>query len=332
MTVGSRARAPWAALVIAAAWLAASCGDCGGGPTGAGEQRRPGAAPTRQPSGAPPSDAGAEFVAALARSRLSLEPPEGFEAVPVVANERWAYQHAIRSSEAKLEIRYAALPPDEDYESLFAATALKLDREGQLRGIGTFPYDSVREEFNADWGGALSIDVHPAFAQGYAKGLAVLIHRDGVGNGLFVGLFDELEGQVEWEWDRAFHALRFLDPVGAPPSPHAETLAGSIWACGDEGLSQMRFLRGVWTLVQISAAHAVMGQIVPFETAYHEIVYQDATHFTATVFRVDNLEQGDRTPAAPQPERYTFERDGEELILEREGGAVRWECTLLGQE
>jgi hypothetical protein len=321
--------------LVAAALSIASCGDCGGTP-GKGParevERKPGTPPATAPSGAPPPGGSAEFVQALERAKLSLEPPSGFETVPIVESDRWAYQHAIKSFAAKLEIRYAALPPSEDHESMFAALVTGLDRGGELRGIGTFPYDSVREEFNANWGGALSFDVHQEFAPGYDRGLAVLIHRDGVGDGIFIGLFDELVGKVEWEWDRAFHALRFLEPVGALPSPHAETLAGTIWSCGDEGFVQMRFLKSTWTLIHVSAAHAVLGQIVPYESAYYAIAYDDATHFTATVFRVDNMEQGDRTPADPGPERYAFDRDDKRLELERVDGDAKWTCELIGEQ
>lgn len=310
--------------LVLGALLLASCGDCGS------TAQPPGAPPAER--GVPPPGASAELLEALARSGLALEPPPGFDPLPVRPNERWAYQHAIKSRVAKLEIRFGVLPPADDYESLFAATVARLDAAGQLRGIGTFPYDSVREEFNAHWGGALSFDVHPQFASGYDRGLAVLIHRDGAGHGMFVGLFDELAGQVEWEWDRAFHALRFAEPIGKPPSPHAQTLAGSVWSCGDEGLVQMRFLESTWALVHVSAAHAVMGRIVPFETAYHEIEYLDASHFAATVFRVDNAEQGDRTPLNPKPQRYEFARDGDRLTLSQTDGPARWECQLIGQQ
>jgi hypothetical protein len=330
-------------VVVAGAALLAACGECGGSTPGAGGshvgsdvgdgQRRPGTPPPSAPTGAPPPGASTELIAALARAELSLEPPSGFEVLPVGQNARWAYQYALKAKDAKLEVRYAAYPATDDHESLFAATVVRLDREGQLRGIGTFPYDSVREEFNANWGGALSFDVHPEFADGkYAKGLAIFIHRDGVGDGMFVGLFDELSGKVEWEWDRAFHSLRFVEPVGKPPSIEAGALAGTIWSCGEEGLVQMRFLETVWTVVHVSAAHAVMGQIVPYETAYHELEYQDASHFLATVFRVDNLEQGDRTPADPKPVRYSFERDGKRLTVEQVGGQTGWSCELLGEE
>lgn len=337
MSLSERPSPSWRLLPLIGALLLTACGDCGGEPPGAGEpaageQRRPGTPPPTAPTGTPPPGAGAELTATLARAGLSLEPPPGFETLPVEPNGRWAHQYAIKSRDAKLEVRYAVYPPAGDHEAQFAATVLRLDRAGQLRGIGTFPYDSVREEFNANWGGALSFDVHPELAEGYTKGLAIWIHRDGVGDGMFVGLFDELVGKVEWEWDRAFHSLRFVEPVGKPPSLHAAALAGTIWSCGDEGLVQMRFLQTVWTVVHVSAAHAVMGQIVPFESAYHEIEYQDDSHFLATAFRVDNMEQGDRTPKNPQPQRYSFDRDGKRLTIEQVGGQTKWSCELLGEE
>jgi len=322
--------------VVAAAALLASCGMCGEPTPGAGDPgvdaRPAGKPPETAPTGAPPAGADPKLAAALSQAKLSLEPPEGFEVLPVRPNQRWAYQFALESREAKLEVRYAVMPDVTDHESTFAGTVARLDTVGELRGIGTFPYDSVREEFHADWGGALSFDVHPEFASGYARGLAVWIHRDGVGDGMFVGLFDDLSGKVEWEWDKAFHSLRFVDPVGVPPSPHAKTLAGSIWSCGDEGFVQMRFLKTVWTIIHISAAHAVMGQMVPYESIYHELEYRDDAHFLATVFRVDNMEQGDRTPSDPKPVRYSFDRDDKQLTLERDGGETKWSCELLGEQ
>jgi hypothetical protein len=349
---GSRARSAGRALFLAAATLLAACGNsggCGSGAPAGGATGQEASGPAAVPIPAPEAQS---FDDLLTRYSLSFELPTGFSEVPVQENSRWAYQHAIRSDKAKLEIRYGvipldqfeteyercladpgceAVPPNEMHEGIFATMVTNLDVSGELRGIGTFPLDSVREEFNAQWGGALSFDVHPEFARGYTTGLAVLIHRDDVANAVFVGLFDALEGQVEAEWDRAFHAFRYREPIGGKPvSPHSAILSGSVWSCGEEGFVQMRFGDRTWTVIHISAAMAVMGNMVPYETIYHEVDYTDPTHLAATVFKVVNMEQGDLTPEKPPTEIYQHTRNGEQLTLGKVGGEPKWECKLIG--
>jgi hypothetical protein len=147
---------------------------------------------------------------------------------------------------------------------------------------------------------------------------------------MFVALYDEHSDALEDEWINAFHSLKLSEPFATLESEAlAAPLAGSAWSC-DNGFVKLRFLASTWSVIHISAAMAVMGRSVPYETSYYDMKYLPGSRFSGRVFRVDNMEMGDRTPKAPEDEVFTYRRDGDKLIINLDA-SKKWECDLLLQ-
>ncbi|MGB1017083.1 MAG: hypothetical protein ACPG4T_23300, partial [Nannocystaceae bacterium] len=283
----------------------------------------------------------------LATQALTLDVPDGYQETNAPANPRWSYLHAVKSSTHPVEVRYGPLtssavetftsrcgddrcrktPSDNDIKAVLKAAVAPL---GTVDRVSPFPLDAVRREFNAHWGGVASFDTAPEFA-GVSRGVAVVLHREGVGDGMFVALWDAHSNEIEDEWMRAFHSLTFAQPFPPPGAPElAAPLQGTIWSCSD-GFVRMRFLSNTWTVITVSAAMAAMGNNVPYETAVHEIEYLPDSKFAALALRVDNMEMGDRTPSNPTKRVFTYRRDGEKLEVDRDGGKP-WECQFRGKK
>jgi hypothetical protein len=288
---------------------------------------------------------------------LLFEAPSDYQPVIVQKSDLWHHQHALRSSKLKLEVRYGlapkavgqqldaacggdsrckAAPSNQVLESLLDAAVAPIAKERRANRRKAFPLDAVREEFNAHWGGVVNYDLAPAFSGDHKQGLAVVIHREGRGTAMFTALYDEHSQQLEDEWMRAFHSLKFSEPFTAKESADlAAPLDGTRWKC-DEGFMHMRFMPSTWTIIHVSAALAAMGQLAPYETIYHEVRYLPGSRFSARVFRIDNMEQGDRTPEQPTEERFEYTRNGDELVVRTVGAAqgdagekAEWKCTLI---
>jgi hypothetical protein len=302
--------------------------------------------PASQPAGSSPTG-----LAELLRARgLTFEATPGYEAVDVPASPRWRHEHAVRSSKLKLEIRYGAAPreleeklkeacggdvrcssapSDEVLTSLLNAAVRPLATGGGAKRGKAFPLDAVREEFRAHWGGVAAFDADPSLGD-YREGIAVIIYREGRGAAMFAALHDGHSDAVEDEWMRAFHSLVFAEPFAPVESEAlAAPLVGSAWRC-DNGFVHTRFLASTWTVIHVSAAMAVMGRSVPYETSYYEIKYLPGGRFSARAFRVDNMEMGDRTPKQPAEEVFSYSRTGDKLVVDR-GTASKWECELASR-
>lgn len=322
---------------ISAALVSCGSGEKQGSPANTGVTS-PGASAPSAVSG---------FQGFLQKSGLTFEATSGYEAASVTPSERWRHEHAVRSSRFELEIRYGAAPGEVDdllgtacgspcptvpsndaLESILAAAVRPLAKDGKPRKVKPFPLDAVREEFSAHWGGVAGFDADPAFTE-YKQGVAVVIHREGKSTAMFVALYDEHTDALEDEWMRAFHSLRFAAPfTPAQSADLASALSGTRWRC-DNGFVHMRFTPTTWTVIHVSAAMAAMGRNVPYETAYHEITYLPDSQLAARPFRVDNMEQGDRTPKPPAPEeRFKYTRQSDKLTFEL-ALDKKWECDLV---
>jgi hypothetical protein len=306
------------------------------------------APPAAGPVAPPPASAPDPFAAFLSEHGLTYAAPPGYRVAQVPASERWAHKHAIASTSMDLEIRLgvapaavdeqlratckddprcAAAPSKAALEGMLGAAVASLAAPGTTPKIQEFPLDAVRHEFNAHWGGAVGFDVDPAFA-GHKQGLAIIIHREGRGTAMFVTLYPEASDQSEDERMRAFHALRFAEPFVAAKPEHAG-LAGTRWTCGEEGFSFLRFEPTTLSRTTLSAPMLVMGRRVPYETEYAEVAYLPEGRVAATALRVDNMEQGDRTPRPPVEVVYTATRAGDKLSFTAPTWKEPWTCTLI---
>lgn len=300
--------------------------------------------PPAKKTEAPPVDP----LSQLLKDRgLTYEAPPGYRILDLPLSDRWPHAHAIASETMDLEIRLGAAPPAVDerlraacnadarclaapsktaLEGILAAAALRLAAPGTTPRIQEFPLDAVRHEFNANWGGAVGFDVDPAFSR-HKHGLAIVIHREGRGTAMIVTVYPEVSDAFEDERMRAFHALRFADPFVAR-DPARATLAGTRWTCG-EGFNYLRFEPTTMSRTTLSAAMAVMGKRTPYETEYAEVTYLEDDRIAATTFRIDNMEQGDRTPKTPITITYTAKQKDDTLTFTAPDWPEPWTCTLV---
>jgi hypothetical protein len=343
MMIARARRRLWIPVLATLALATPSCGKLGGGGTkGAG-------ASSADPSPASQGNLGPAFADLLRGRGLSYEATPGYDAVSAKAGAppQWRHEHAVRSSKFPLEIRYGAAPKElgerlhevcggdarckaapsnEAILSLLDAAVRPVAKGGKSKRSKAFPLDAVREEFRAHWGGVAAFDVDPSFT-GAREGIAVIIYREGPAGGaaMFAGFYDEHSEALEDEWMRAFHSLKFAEPFAAAESEAAAApLVRSAFRC-DNGFVQIRFLPSTWTVIHVSAAMAVMGQKAPYETIYHDIKYLPDSRFSARVFRVDNMEMGDRTPKQPKDEVFPYTLSGDKLVIDL-GESKKWEC------
>lgn len=175
-----------------------------------------------------------EFGIMLLRTRLTYQPPAGMVETPCVANRQMNYEYALKTPGKKFEVRYALRPMDSllvQYEAAkkdsnrlmidpnrygraaFQATLLNIGLGGPDSGIlpeiSYFDSTAVREEFNADWGAVAFVQLGPEFGgKKYKYCVAVVIHKDNVGEAYFFYVSNKKEGMSEL-LDPAFHSLRF---------------------------------------------------------------------------------------------------------------------------
>lgn len=173
------------------------------------------------------------FTDLLARAEMRFTAPPRFHAVPVQDNPDMGYQLALQSDDGSVELRYRVDPldtfqaqyaecqqrpgcvsatPDNIASGLALINALNIS-DGEPAPYSEFPQPAIFLEFNADHGGVAAFAPRESFAPGWANGAIVALHRNGVGLGTVVLLFnDAAAGSIAWE--SAFHALRFATPRG----------------------------------------------------------------------------------------------------------------------
>jgi len=73
-------------------------------------------------------------------------------------------------------------------------------------------------------------------------------------------------------------------------------------------------------------AMAAMGSQRAYETITSNVTYLPKGEFLSTVFRIDNMERGDRTPAQPKPQRFKYKVTGKSMTLSAIGKKLSWTC------
>lgn len=180
--------------------------------------------------GAAQTHAQTVFDTLLQRSKMVFDFPQDFIPTEPIENRQMNWEASFRHPDKDFAVRYALRPldnamaeyeehlrtqnqgdvfihPNKWYLSLFQSTLLNISG-GELPEIGPFPEAAVREEFNADWGGAAAVPCGPEFAHGYAYCLAICLHKDDVGDAYIFFMGNDME-TISNEMNGIFHALRF---------------------------------------------------------------------------------------------------------------------------
>lgn len=170
------------------------------------------------------------FTDLLDRANLTFQKPAGLEETKIINNRQMNYEYAIKYPKKKFEVRYAIRPlddllrdyeekeknknpgdvnihPNQLYSSLLQVTTLNISG-GQLPEIIEFEKEAVKQEFNADWGATVLVEVGKEFGQDYKYCMIVAIHKDNVADAYFFYLSETTEGFDEL-MTPAFHSLTF---------------------------------------------------------------------------------------------------------------------------
>ena len=146
------------------------------------------------------------FQILLDEGKLVFTAPQGFQTLPPAANPLLPYEHAMRSEDGKLEVRYAIRPlsrvkidysdphnsapePNHLFNMLFASLTEQLASGGDTPRR-EYTAQQAKELFNADWAAAAVFDVSHQFSQHYSQGLLVAIHKNSRADAYMVYLFN----------------------------------------------------------------------------------------------------------------------------------------------
>jgi len=149
------------------------------------------------------------FDALLEESGMIFRCGEGFRKQELQPNELLSYEHALRSDDDLLEIRFSVRPIARitiDYEDPHNAAPepehlfplLFQSLVGRLSGGGhsphqEYPPEQARTLFGADWAAASVFDMVPDYGSPFGQALLIAIHGNGRADGYSVFLFDDYE-------------------------------------------------------------------------------------------------------------------------------------------
>lgn len=164
------------------------------------------------------------FQHLLSEAGLSYSAPQDFIPLSPAANPVLPYEHAIRTKDEKLEVRYAIRPlnrvkidysdphnsapePNHLFNMLFASLTEQLASGGNTPRR-EYTLEQAKQLFNADWAAAAVFDVSQQFAEDYTQGLLVAIHKNGRADAYMVYLFNTYP-EVKQRINTTLPSLRF---------------------------------------------------------------------------------------------------------------------------
>lgn len=158
-----------------------------------------------------------DFQKLLERSNMSFEPIQSWKKTKIIDNYQMGYQYALKHPTENFEVRYSINPLDDDLKqyaeemkkdssstrlhpnhyyksSMYAILSNVSDgKVGLGAKFNTFPKESVRKEFNADWGATAMLEVGKTFGQKYKYCMVVAIHKDNQADAYYFYLGDNPE-------------------------------------------------------------------------------------------------------------------------------------------
>lgn len=152
------------------------------------------------------SDTTFEYL--LKQNNMMFDVPKGYKEVKPVPNGQMNYEKAYKHPSLKFEVRYAIRRTDFEYpKQIFEMTVLNISG-GTLPSYTSFEATAVKEEFGADGGATVMVEVGKEFGQDYKYCLFVYIHKKGIGDGYIFYLADDKE-TIGDLINPIFHALKF---------------------------------------------------------------------------------------------------------------------------
>jgi hypothetical protein len=169
------------------------------------------------------------FTDLLTRTNMVFESPDSVASTPLIYTHAISYEYAIKYPHKNFEVRYDVKPSDnawKEYElhkkeikkgdintnpdstCLSAFQTIILNVSGTLPNVTEFDKTSVKQEFNADWGGTVAVVPRKEFAQNYKYCMIVALHKSHKGDAYIFFLSDSPDGFNE-SVATVFHALKF---------------------------------------------------------------------------------------------------------------------------
>lgn len=164
------------------------------------------------------------FTQLLDESQLIFKKPAGFIELEAGETPLIQYEHALRSSSGKVEIRimlrplkrlqidyddpHGAVPePNHIFPLMFESLTAKLSKGGHTPS-NTYPAKQAKQKFNADWAAVALFDVDPQLGAQYQQGLLLAIHRNHVADAYLICLFDDYK-TAKPEIQQALYSIAF---------------------------------------------------------------------------------------------------------------------------
>jgi len=156
------------------------------------------------------------FQQLLNRTNMQFSMPPDFETIPIINNGDVAYDFALKSHTAELEIRYRIWPidknqknPNDLYGPMMTTMGLNISN-GQMIRPEQYPTESVKSEFGADAGSTGLVPVDSQFGKGFKLCVISVIHKDNVADAYVFYLYNDpktIMGALTT--GNIFHALKF---------------------------------------------------------------------------------------------------------------------------
>ena len=170
------------------------------------------------------------FSELLDRAKMTFGKTNELVETKPIENRQMNYEYALITRSKDFEVRYAIRPldnlieeynksernkqpgdinihPNKLYVALFQTTVLNISN-GQLPEPTIFDKEAVKEEFNADWGATVFVEVGKEFGQNYKYCLVVAIHKDNVGDAYCFYLSEKKEN-IDNNMKKLFQSLKF---------------------------------------------------------------------------------------------------------------------------
>ena len=169
-----------------------------------------------------------EFKSILDECGMQVSIPNEFVESKIIDNDDMAYEYAIKYPDKDFELRYSIRPirykkyandtvqnemesqrgfRNSQYRIILQTVILNITGGIDYR-IKEFDKESVKEEFNADWGATTFVNLNSNFGKGFKYCMLVAIHKDDYADAYYFYLSNSKDKFSE-SMDPLFHTLRF---------------------------------------------------------------------------------------------------------------------------
>lgn len=148
------------------------------------------------------------FENLLNLNNMAFEAPKNYTELTPIENRQMNYEKAYKHPTERFEVRYAIRNNELNIpKQIFEMTVLNISG-GQLPEYTPFGADAVKNEFGADAGATVMVEVGKEFGQDYKYCLLVYFHKNNIGDGYVFYLADDNQ-VINDLMMPIFHALRF---------------------------------------------------------------------------------------------------------------------------